>query len=124
MRTERAPEEILKVAMGILGLEVADMMSREKTRIVCRAREAVVGAIYNLSSRQPSLHELSEMTGKRHHTTVIYQLRRYNRDWPPALRIMWEEAVVREADAAHSAKDPGSGRSPRATPDRRKGRSR
>lgn len=97
MRTERKPEEVRKVAMEILGIEISDLIGREKSPTwLCRAREAVTGAMYNLSSYQPSFPELGMLTGKRHHSTVHQQVQRYNRDWPPALRIMWEASVVKQ----------------------------
>ena len=97
MRTERSPEEIRKAALALMGIGLSELMSRDKSPAwLCRAREAVTGAIYNLASYQPSLLELGRITGKRHHTTVLEQVRRYNRDWPPALRILWEATVVKE----------------------------
>jgi len=97
MRTERSPEQIRKVALALIGMELSELMSRDKSPAwLCRAREAVTGAIYNLSSYQPSYLELGRITGKRHHTTVLDQVRRYNRDWPPAIRLLWEAAVVKE----------------------------
>ena len=97
MRTERPPEEIRKAAMAVMNIGIPELIGRDRSPTwVSRAREAVTGAMYNLSSHQPSLKELSRLTGKRHHTTVLDQVRRYNRDWPPALRIAWEAAVVKE----------------------------
>ena len=97
MRTERKPEDVRRAALKVLGIDMADLLGRQRSPTwICRAREAVTGAMYNLSSHQPSLPELGRLTGKRHHTTSLDQVRRYNRDWPPALRIAWEDKVIKE----------------------------
>lgn len=97
MRTERTPEDVRTAALKVMGIEMADLMGRERCPTwICRAREAVTGAMYNLSAHQPSLTELGKLTGKRHHTTSLEQVRRYNRDWPPVLRIAWEASVIKE----------------------------
>lgn len=97
MRTDRSPEQIRGAALKVIGIEMSDLVGRERTPMwICRAREAVTGAMYNLSSHQPSLTELGKLCGKRHHTTALDQVRRYNRDWPPVLRIAWEASVIKE----------------------------
>ena len=97
MRTEHSPEQIREAAMKVVGIQTAELFGKERTPTwVCRAREAVTGAMYNLAAHQPSLPELSHLVGKRHHSTVHERVRKYNRDWPPALRIAWEAAVVKE----------------------------
>ena len=100
MRTKKTPEEVRMAALKVLEMEMADLMGRERSPAwLCRAREAVTGAMYNLSIYQPSYPELGRLTGKRHHTTSLDQVRRYNRDWPPILRIQWEDAVERQLNA-------------------------
>ncbi len=100
MRTECSVDQVRIAALHVMGIDMGDLASRAKTPpFVNRAREGVAGAMYDLSEYQPSLPELSKRLGKRHHTTVIGQLARYHRDWPPAIRRLWEQAVLKELEA-------------------------
>lgn len=104
MRTDRSIEDVRIAALKVVGIEVGDLIGRDKVPpYLSRAREAVAGAMHDLGDHEPSLHELALYIGRRHHSTILGQLKRYNREWPPKIRHLWEQAVVEELEATPSA---------------------
>lgn len=103
MRTDRSIEDVRIAALKAIGIDVGDLVGRAKTPpFLSRAREAVVGAMHDLGDHEPSLMELAMYVGKRHHTVIMGQLKRYNREWPPKIRQLWEQAVLQQLDATPS----------------------
>lgn len=117
MRSTCTIEQVKVAAMKVVGIETKDLISRDKSPIFLpKARQAVAGAMYDLGDHEPSLTELAKYLGHRHHTTVMDYLRRYHREWPPVIRRLWEQAVLKELEAGAShQKAPasvGTGRPP------------
>ena len=79
--------------MAVLGTSMGDVLDGTREPAKVRAREAIVGAMAYLPPIQPGLNEIAALLGKKHHAAVHGMLRRYDREWPGAIRELWESSV-------------------------------
>ena len=92
-------EQVRDAALAVLGTAMGEILGPERAARLVRAREAVAGAIFHLAASPPSNVEVAAAMGWKNVGSVRYMILRYDREWPGAIRELWESSVLIELGA-------------------------
>ena len=91
-----SPELVYEVACVIAGMSRDAMMRSDRDPVwAYTGRAAVSGVVTELC--EVSQTELAVMSGIKR-TTLLSQIRRFQKEWPVKLQRMWIEAVLTKVD--------------------------
>jgi len=96
-------QDLIEAAAALEGGSTADVMGPDRKRRASRSRQAAMWLAFKMTPR--SLSDIGRALG-RHHTTVLYGIRAYERRLAEDARARSEELLTRLLASEPAAADP------------------